>query len=83
MLPSKQTLPQGKRLPTKDDYPSLQMPFAYSQDKVNISNIGAVTESPDNWNVVSFQEGDEEDWALIPGHEFSPKLYRGQKSTVP
>lgn len=48
-------------------------------DHVDVSSHGLVTGAPDDWCAVRFQtENAGERWALMPGPEFSPRVYRGQ-----
>ncbi|TVR94570.1 MAG: FRG domain-containing protein [Spirochaetaceae bacterium] len=72
-------LKEGTRLPTIEDYASVIMPSSVRQDHTPISNIGLVAGAPDDWMAVRVDyENRGERWSLLPGPEFSPRLYRGQ-----
>jgi hypothetical protein len=61
------------------EYASMLMQTKAPIDHVWISNTGAVTGAPDDWFAVRFTaETGDEYWGLMPGPEFSPRLYRGQ-----
>ena len=61
------------------EYANLLMQTKASVDHVWISNIGLVTGAADDWFAIRFtaRNGDTY-WGLMPGPEFSPRLYRGQ-----
>lgn len=69
-------LPYGKRLMTITEYATMLMPYEYEDDYVEINQHNAVSSgSDDDLYVV---QTDKNHFKLLPGPEFSPRLYRGQ-----
>jgi len=66
----------GKRLPTLKEYSSLLIPFSALKDNEIINNIGALTTGKEN-EFYLVQTSDYT-YRMMPGPEFSPRLYRGQ-----
>ena len=71
---------EGKRLPTLDNYANLLLPMNISEDEIKINPLGAMTEDKDDYLVVQIGNGK---FRLMPGPEFSPRLYRGQSCNPP
>ena len=72
-------LREGAQLPTVEEYASVLMSMSVPQDHTPISNIGLVAGDPGDWMAVRIDIEDlGERWSLLPGPEFSPRLYRGQ-----
>lgn len=68
-----------EQLPTMREYASMLVHTKSPVDHVWISNTGSVTGSPDDWFAIRFgTETGDQHWGLMPGPEFSPRLYRGQ-----
>ena len=67
---------QGKRLPTLREYASLLLPSSFEIDHCTINQYGAVTD-PNSDSVFVVQTSPRH-FRLMPGPEFSPRLYRGQ-----
>ena len=65
---------KDKRLPTMYAYAHL-LNNENSPDDLFINNIGCISNDPDCFAAVQVNENY---FKLIPGHEFSPRLYRGQ-----
>jgi hypothetical protein len=65
---------KGKRLPTIDEYAHL-LNKQGCPDGLFINDIGAISNDPDCFTAVKTNENY---FKLVPGHEFSPRLYRGQ-----
>ena len=65
---------KGKRLPTIDEYAHF-LNNENSPDDLFINNIGAISSNSDCFVAV---QTNENYFRLIPGPEFSPRLYRGQ-----
>ena len=65
---------KDKRLPTMCAYAHL-LNNENSPDDLFINNIGCISNDPDCFTAV---QANENYFKLIPGHEFSPRLYRGQ-----
>ena len=66
----------GKRLPTLKEYSSLLLPFSVSEDNETINNYGAVTTGKeDEFYLIKTSDYT---YRMMPGPEFSPRLYRGQ-----
>lgn len=69
-------LPQGKRLMTITEYAKMLMPYECEDDYVWINQHNLVSSgSDDDLYVV---QTDKNHFKLLPGPEFSPRLYRGQ-----
>jgi hypothetical protein len=69
-------VPPGGKIPDIESYGSLLLPFAIQDDNCRINNIGCVaSENDDDLCVV---QTDDHHFSLLPGLEFSPRLYRGQ-----
>jgi len=69
-------VPPGKKLSTIDVYGSLLLPYENPDDDCRINQIGCVaSEDRDALLVV---QTDDNHFNLLPGSEFSPRLYRGQ-----
>lgn len=69
-------VPLGKSIPTIDHYAALLLPFEIEDDHCRINQYGCVaSEVSDSLCVV---QTDEHHFSLLPGPEFSPRLYRGQ-----
>lgn len=69
-------VPPGAKIPNIESYGSLLLPFAIQDDYCRINNIGCVaSENDDDFCVV---QTDDHHFSLLPGPEFSPRLYRGQ-----
>lgn len=70
----------GKRFPTLEEYISMLLPISLS-DNETISHLGAVTTGSDE-DFYIVQTSDK-GFRLMPGPEFSPRLYRGQSNHYP
>jgi len=69
-------VPAGKSIPTIDHYASLLLPFEIQGDHCHINQYGCVaSEENDSLCVVQIEDNH---FSLLPGPEFSPRLYRGQ-----
>lgn len=69
-------VPPGKSIPTIDHYAALLLPFEIEDDHCRINQYGCVvSEEPGSLCVV---QTDDSHFSLLPGPEFSPRLYRGQ-----
>ena len=69
-------VPPGKRIPTIGHYAALLLPFEIEDDHCRINQLGCVaSEDSDSLCVV---QTDDNHFSLLPGPEFSPRLYRGQ-----
>lgn len=69
-------VPPGKHVPTIGDYAALLLPFEIEDDHCRTNQLGCVaSEDPDSLCVV---QTDDNHFSLLPGPEFSPRLYRGQ-----
>jgi len=68
-------IPQGKHIPTTEDYFSNLNPLGIKDD-CRINQIGCIT--PDNEDILCIVANDDTQFSLLPGPEFSPRLYRGQ-----
>lgn len=69
-----------KRFPTVKEYVSMLLPMS-SNDNETISNLGAVTTGSDEEFYVV--QTSDKGFRLMPGPEFSPRLYRGQWKHYP
>lgn len=70
------TVPPGMKIPTIQVYAAGLLPCAIQDDYCQINQIGCVaSESKDALLVV---QTDDSHFSLLPGPEFSPRLYRGQ-----
>jgi hypothetical protein len=70
------TIPPGGKIPTLEVYASLLNPYAVEDDNFWINDLGCVaSKHPDPLCVV---QTDDKHFSLLPGPEFSPRLYRGQ-----
>lgn len=70
------TVPIGKRILTIEEYGELLLPYEIQDDNCWISQSGCVaTENRDALFVVKTADNH---FSLLPGPEFSPRLYRGQ-----
>lgn len=70
----------GKRFPTMKEYVSMLLPISLN-DNETISDIGAVTSGSDEEFYVV--QTSDKGFRLMPGPEFSPRLYRGQWKHYP
>lgn len=67
---------KGKRLPTLEEYIELMLPMEGSYDEENINQFGIVTtKSTEKFYLV---QTSPDGYRMMPGPEFSPRLYRGQ-----
>lgn len=70
------TVPPGTRIQTIENYGSLLLPYEIQDDYCWINQLGCVaSEDKDALLVV---QTDDNNFSLLPGPEFSPRLYRGQ-----
>ncbi|WP_081623060.1 FRG domain-containing protein [Thioalkalivibrio sp. AKL8] len=71
----------GKRLPTLPEYIDLLLPLADSNDTEQVNQFGAVTTGrKDEFFLVQTAP---KKYRMMPGPEFSPRLYRGQTKRHP
>lgn len=69
-------VPLGSSIPTIDHYAALLLPFEIQDDYCWINQCGCVaSEDRDSLCIV---QTDDKHFSLLPGPEFSPRLYRGQ-----
>lgn len=68
--------PPGKRIPTIREYANLINPPEVKDDRCLINPYGCITSSSDDDVFVT--QVDNKHFSLLPGPEFSPRLYRGQ-----
>lgn len=72
---------KGKRLPTLAEYVEMLLPIQGSQDDEQVNQFGAVTTGrQDEFFLVQTSPGR---YRMMPGPEFSPRLYRGQTRRYP
>lgn len=72
----KVAVPPGKSVPTLEHYAAGLLPYEIQDDHCWINPYGCVaSEDPDSLCVV---QTDDNHFSLLPGPEFSPRLYRGQ-----
>jgi hypothetical protein len=69
-------VPPGAKIPTLWNYGSLVLPYNIEGDHVWINEIGCVTSKDEDALFVVQIDGKH--FSLLPGPEFSPRLYRGQ-----
>jgi hypothetical protein len=72
--------PKGKRLPTFDEYTGNLLPIEFKDDNCKINNYGCLTDNEGDY--IAIRTGDDK-FRLMPGPEFSPRLYRGQNCYYP
>ncbi len=65
----------GKRLPTIAEYKELLLPVDVDVDHFEVNQNGFISPDPDTYIPVQI---DDKHFRLLPGPEFSPRLYRGQ-----
>ena len=70
------SIPEGKKFSDLQAYVSLTLPNEVQEDFCKINHIGCVTS--DNEDLLMVIKTDEKHFSLLPGPEFSPRLYRGQ-----
>ena len=70
------TVPPGKKIPTIEHYGSLLLPYEVENDHLWINGIGCVASKDED--VLCVVQADDSHFSLLPGPEFSPRLYRGQ-----
>lgn len=69
-------VPPGKHIPTIEHYAASLLPSEIEDDHCWINQYGCVT-SEDTESLLVVQI-DGKHFSLLPGPEFSPRLYRGQ-----
>jgi hypothetical protein len=69
-------MPPSGRIPTIKEYGSNLLPFVIQDDYCRINSLGCVTSENDTDLCVV--QTDDNHFSLLPGPEFSPRLYRGQ-----
>ncbi|MFQ5686995.1 MAG: FRG domain-containing protein [Candidatus Scalindua sp.] len=72
------TVPPGKKIPTIEVYESLLLPDEIQDDYCRINQFGGVTS--EDKEVLFVVQTDDNHFSLLPGPEFSPRLYRGQNN---
>ena len=70
----------GIRLPTFNEYAGRLLPFEHEDDNCKINYSGCMTDDKDDYIVIRIGDGK---FRLMPGPEFSPRLYRGQNRYYP
>lgn len=71
----------GKRLPTLPEYLSMALPIEGFQDDDTVNQVGAVTTGrKDEFFLV---QTSSTQYRMMPGPEFTPRLYRGQNKRYP
>ena len=66
---------RGMRLPTFDEYVGNLLPIEFEDDNCKINYCGCMTNDKDDYTAIQVGNGK---FRLMPGSEFSPRLYRGQ-----
>ena len=69
-------IPPGKKIPTIENYVAGLLPYEISDDDCWINQIGRI--ASDNKADLLVVQTDDNHFSLLPGSEFSPRLYRGQ-----
>ena len=69
-------VPPGKHVPTIEHYAALLLPFEIEDNHCRINQNGCV--ASENFDSLCLVQTDDNHFSLLPGPEFSPRLYRGQ-----
>lgn len=69
-------IPPGKKIPTIENYGAGLLPYEIGDDDCWINQIGCVASN--NKADLLVVQTDDNHFSLLPGPEFSPRLYRGQ-----
>ncbi len=70
------TVPTGMKIPAIESYGSNLLSYGISDDGCWINHIGCVASG--NKDALLVVQTDDNHFSLLPGPEFSPRLYRGQ-----
>ena len=70
----------GMKLPTFAEYASNLLSIECKDDDCKINSIGCLTSDKDDYTAIRISDGK---FRLMPGPEFSPRLYRGQNCYYP
>jgi hypothetical protein len=70
------SIPEGKKFPDLKGHVALTLPIEVQDDCCILNQHGAVTS--ENEDLLLIVKTDEKHFSLLPGPEFSPRLYRGQ-----
>ncbi|GAU09493.1 FRG domain-containing protein [Desulfoplanes formicivorans] len=77
----KQQKRHGKHVLSFQEYIGMLLPFNVSNDNVIINQIGCITSG--NEDDLFLVQTSENTYRMMPGPEFSPRLYRGQSEYYP